>query len=61
MFGVGLFLIRSRLQLQAAHTVMCWSRLRELGNLVSSFDLAALKLYVLERMASVLDSGLFPW
>lgn len=60
-FGVGLFQIQSRLQLQVVHTMTWWSRLREPGNLVSRFKLAVLKLYVLERTASILDSNLSPW
>ena len=59
-FGVGFVAIQSRLQLQPEHRRMCWSRLRGSGHLVSSFELAALKLYVLEEMAFLQDFSLSP-
>lgn len=61
VFGVGFVVIQSRLWLQTEYRRMRWSRLRGSGHLVSSVELAALKLYVLEEMAFLQDFSLSPW
>lgn len=60
MFGVGFVVFQSSLQLQTEPKMVFWSSYGELGNLVSSFDLAALKLYALKQMAYLLNSSLSP-